>query len=217
MHILLRPVTGLIVTLERRRAIFLVAAAKYTNIDSALPRQAPPAITGHKNLAIDNAPVPDLSVFAAGGAGPRDGPGAWIARAGWVVTVTTAGRTSGGGAVRVAARPGALPSLQAGVPARSRCRQTSPGSRRRHPPQLPARSFRRQRPRASWSGSSTGQRFARNVPRSGRSDWRIAFQARRISLSGRRDGLQLSPRQELCLMRSGVDQDRRDAPPAGLW
>ena len=70
--------------------------------------------------------------------------------------------------------------------------------------------------RASWSGSSTGQRFAGNVPRSARSDWRITVQARRISLSGRRDGLQLSPRQELRLMRSGLDQDRRDAPPQGL-
>ena len=101
------------------------------------------------------------------------------------------------------------------LPARSRRRHTSPGSRRMHPPQLPAPSFRRQRPRASWSGSSTGQRFAGNVPRSARSDWRITVQARRISLSGRRDGLQLSPRQELRLMRSGLDQDRRDAPPQG--
>ena len=52
-----------------------------------------------------------------------------------------------------------------------------------HPPQLPAPSFRRKRPQASWSGSSTGQRFAGNVPRSARSDWRITFQARRISLT----------------------------------
>ena len=49
MHILLRPVPGLSATLERRQATFLVAAAKCTNIDSAIPRQAPPAITGHKN------------------------------------------------------------------------------------------------------------------------------------------------------------------------
>ena len=48
MHILLRPVPGLSATLERRQATFLVAAAKCTNIDSAIPRQAPPAITGHK-------------------------------------------------------------------------------------------------------------------------------------------------------------------------
>ena len=48
MHILLRPVPGLSVTLERRQATFLVAAAKCTNIDSAIPRWAPPAITGHK-------------------------------------------------------------------------------------------------------------------------------------------------------------------------
>ena len=48
MHILLRPVPGLSATLERRQATFLVAAAKCTNIDSAIPRQAPPAITGNK-------------------------------------------------------------------------------------------------------------------------------------------------------------------------
>ena len=48
MHILLRPVPGLSATLERRQATFLVAAAKCTNIDSDIPRQAPPAITGHK-------------------------------------------------------------------------------------------------------------------------------------------------------------------------
>lgn len=163
------------------------------------------------------APVPSLSVFAAAGAGPRDGPGASIERAGRVVTVTTAGpdtgrrRSQGSGASRCPALPGRL-----AYPRVRGAATRPPGSRRTHPPQLPARSFRRQRPRASWSGSSTGQRFARNVARSARSDWRIAFQARRISLSGRRDGLQLSPRQELRLMRSGLDQDRRDAPPQGL-
>src|SRR5206468_2584457 len=43
-----RPVPGLSATLERRLATFLFAAAKYTNIDSDIPRQAPPAITGNK-------------------------------------------------------------------------------------------------------------------------------------------------------------------------
>jgi hypothetical protein len=50
MHILLRPVPGLSVTLERRPATFLFAATKCTNINSAILRQAPPAITGN-NMA----------------------------------------------------------------------------------------------------------------------------------------------------------------------
>jgi hypothetical protein len=48
MHILLRPVPGLSAILERCQAAFLFAAAKCTNIDSDIPRQAPPAITGNK-------------------------------------------------------------------------------------------------------------------------------------------------------------------------
>jgi len=48
MHILLQPVPGLSATLERHRTTILVAAAKCANIDSDIPRQAPPAITGNK-------------------------------------------------------------------------------------------------------------------------------------------------------------------------
>ena len=48
MHILLRPVPGLSATLERCKATLLFAAAKCTNIDSDIPRQAPSAITGNK-------------------------------------------------------------------------------------------------------------------------------------------------------------------------
>lgn len=49
MHILLRPVPGLSATLEKPQSHLSCRRRKYTNIDSAIPRQAPPAITGHKN------------------------------------------------------------------------------------------------------------------------------------------------------------------------
>jgi hypothetical protein len=48
MHILLRPVPVLSRTLERFLATVLFVAAKCTNINSAISRQAPLAITGNK-------------------------------------------------------------------------------------------------------------------------------------------------------------------------
>jgi len=44
MHILLRPVSGLSVTLERRLATFFLAAAKCANIDSII---STPGTAGH--------------------------------------------------------------------------------------------------------------------------------------------------------------------------
>ena len=48
MHILLRPVPVLSRTLERFLATVLFVAAKCTNINSVISRQAPLAITGNK-------------------------------------------------------------------------------------------------------------------------------------------------------------------------
>jgi hypothetical protein len=80
MHILLRPVPVLSGTLERRLATFLFAVAKCTNINSAIPRQAPSAITGNKN---------GTTRHAYEYASPQ--PGAWQG------THTARGQVSGGG------------------------------------------------------------------------------------------------------------------------
>ena len=133
MHILLRPVPGLSATLERCQATFLFAAAKCTNIDSAISTPAPPAITGSKMAPRDTRQNTVPATWGPAGQARREDPRPGSA----AVARSSAGRRA------PAAQQGSLraPQYAGGGTGSWRPRVDCGGTRRNRPGSLTPQRF----------------------------------------------------------------------------
>ena len=133
MHILLRPVPGLSAPLERCQATFLFAAAKCTNIDSAISTPAPPAITGSKMAPRDTRQNTVPATWGPAGQARREDPRPGSA----AVARSSAGRRA------PAAQQGSLraPQYAGGGTGSWRPRVDCGGTRRNRPGSLTPQRF----------------------------------------------------------------------------